>query len=413
MSPGALLLAIVALLVGAVCAAADGALLAGSLSANASRGAELPTGGFRDWTHRALSTARLIAHLTAGAAAAVGFDLAGRPTVAAVVLAIAAAIVIVFLGEVAPRAFGDAIGQPVIVALRPAVAAIEWLVGPLVGAGAAIDRALRRLMPPAEPTEAERDASAEQFSRVVLAEAAVPVDQRAMLHRAFDLGDTEVQEVMVPRVDIVGIERDTPWSEVLDRVFSSRHARLPVYEETLDQVTGALFAKDLLPAVVAHEEPAGGWQTLLRPVAFIPESKTIDAQLHDFKASRSHIAIVVDEYGGTAGLVTIEDILEELVGEIRDEYDREEPAIQAEEGRRFWVSGRVTLDDLSEALNHHFEGDEVTTVGGLIYQLLGRVPRAGEELTLNGFRIVVERVVRRRVDRVYFERHEELAENRP
>jgi CBS domain containing-hemolysin-like protein len=240
---------------------------------------------------------------------------------------------------------------------------------------------------------------------------APPREHRAILHRVFSLSDTEVHEVMVPRVDIFGIERDTPWSEVLDKVRSSQHARLPVYDETIDHVIGILFAKDLLPAVIGDEEPAEGWQALVRPAAFIPESKAIDGQLRDFKATGTHIAIVVDEFGGTAGLITIENILEEIVGDIRDEYDREEPPIEGEEGRRWWVSGRVTLDELSQALEYQFGRDDVSTVGGLIFELVGHVPRAGEELTLNGFRIVVERVVRRRVDRVYFERLETPAEH--
>jgi magnesium and cobalt transporter len=194
-------------------------------------------------------------------------------------------------------------------------------------------------------------------------------------------------------------------------VRSSQHARLPVYDETLDHITGILFAKDLLPAIIADEEPAAGWQSLVRPATFIPESKSIDAQLRDFKASRTHIAVVVDEFGGTAGLITIEDILEEIVGDIRDEYDREEAPIESEEGKRFWVSGRVSLDDLSDLLGQHFEREDVSTVGGLIFELVGHVPSAGQELTLDGYRVVVERVVRRRVDRVYFERLEPVPEH--
>ena len=117
-----------------------------------------------------------------------------------------------------------------------------------------------------------------------------------------------------------------------------------------------------------------------------------------------HIAVVADEYGGTAGLVTIEDVLEELVGEIRDEYDDEERQVEHEAGLRFWVSGRLTLDDLSEALSHDFRRDDVSTVGGLILELLGRVPRAGEALTVGPFKVIVERVVRRKIERVYLER---------
>ncbi len=168
---------------------------------------------------------------------------------------------------------------------------------------------------------------------------------------------------------------------------------------------GILYAKDLLPSIVADEAPARGWQSHIRNALFVPGTKTIDEQLREFKSTGTHIAIVVDEYGGTAGLVTIEDVLEEIVGDIRDEHDVEEPEIEIDsEAERAWVAGRLTLDALSEALGHHFERDDVATVGGLVYATLGRVPRAGEELRHGPFRIVVERVVRRRIRRVYFER---------
>jgi CBS domain containing-hemolysin-like protein len=179
-----------------------------------------------------------------------------------------------------------------------------------------------------------------------------------------------------------------------------------VYEETLDQIDGVLYAKDLLADVIEGAEPTEGWASLVRPALFIPQTKRIDEQLRDFRASGTHIAIVVDEYGGTAGLVTIEDVLEEIVGEIRDEYDDDERPIEMEGRDRFWVSGRVTLDDLSDVTGHRFDHEDVSTVGGLVYEIVGRVPRAGERLTIDGFRVVVERVVRRKVLRVYFEREE-------
>ena len=405
MSAVALVVAFAALVVAALCAAADGALLSADEQARPP-GGERGTGGPREHTHRALAITRLIADLVAGTAGAAGLALAQRPPAVGAALAVTIALGVGLLGEVAPRAAGAALGARTLRALAPVVGLVEFLAHPIVVAGARMDVALRRLLPPIQPEDADREVTAAQFRQVVQADTAVPAPQRAILHRVFSLADTEVHEVMVPRVDIVGIDRAAPWSEVLDRVRSAQHARLPVYDETLDHVSGLLFAKDLLPAVIDGEEPPAGWQSLVRPAAFIPESKTIDAQFRDFKASRTHLAIVVDEYGGTAGLVTIEDILEEIVGDIRDEYDREEPPIESEEGKRFWVSGRVTLDDLSDALGHRFEREDVSTVGGLIFELVGRVPRAGQELSLDGFRIVVERVVRRRVDRVYFERQE-------
>jgi putative hemolysin len=147
-----------------------------------------------------------------------------------------------------------------------------------------------------------------------------------------------------------------------------------------------------------------GWQTLVRAASFIPTSKPIDAQLRDFKASHAHIAIVSDEFGGTAGLVTIEDVLEEIVGEIHDEYDDEEPEIEQEPGGRFWVSGRLTLDELSELLGQDMTGEDIATVGGLVYETFGRVPRPGESVQVGAYKMVVERIRRRRIERVYFER---------
>ncbi|WP_396205379.1 hemolysin family protein, partial [Gemmatimonas sp.] len=211
-------------------------------------------------------------------------------------------------------------------------------------------------------------------------------------------------EVMVPRVDMLGVERETPWSEMVDRVRSIQHSRVPVYDESIDEIVGILYVKDLLPAVLDDEEPEGGWTSLMRSPVFIPASKRIADLLKEFRQTRRHIAIVADEYGGTAGLVTIEDVLEELVGEIRDEYDDEERLVESEDDARYWVSGRLTLDDLSAALGFDFSRDDVSTVGGLIFELLGRVPRAGESLTVGPFRVIVERVIRRKIERVFLER---------
>lgn len=407
MSVLSLVIALAALAWAALMAAADGALL--SVSDMAANGAvEAPTGGHRDATHRALSIARVIALLVAGVGAARAFGLDAQSPGVAIVSGLIIAGVTVLLGEVVPRAAGEAVGARALGALSAVVRSAEVTMRPLVVAGARLDRLLRRALPPFTPGQGDREITAEQFRRIVTPQQ--PSTHRTMMHRVFSFSDTEVHEVMVPRVDILGLERGAPWSEVLDRVRSSQHARLPVYDETIDHISGILFAKDLLPAVIADQEPAAGWESIARPASFIPESKTIEAQLRDFKATRTHIAIVVDEFGGTAGLVTIENVLEEIVGDIRDENDREEPPIEAEAGRRWWVSGRVTLEELSDALGHRFDRPDVNTVGGLVFEVVGHVPKAGQELELDGYRIVVERVNRRRVDRVYFERPESPVE---
>ena len=361
----------------------------------------------RERQYRALAFARMGTQLVTGAAAAVALRALHLPPWISVTIGVLVAVIVGALTEGAARSLvagrADATRQ-----LAPLVRAVGAVFAPLGGMDARVDRSLASLLPPIAPDEAEREAT-DQFREIVSTESTVTRAEADLITGVFSLAETVVREVMVPRVDIVGIDQSLPWSEVIDRVRSSENARFPVFEDTLDEIIGILFAKDLLPAVIAGEPPPGGWLTLLRTPTFIPATKAVDQQLRDFQARGTQIAIVVDEYGGTAGLVTIEDILEEIVGEIRDEYDDEDPPIEQRDGRRYWVSGRVPVHELAEALNHEFEHDDSTTVGGLIYERLGRVPRAGEQLTVDGFRVVVERVVRRRVERVYFERAAEPA----
>jgi putative hemolysin len=216
-----------------------------------------------------------------------------------------------------------------------------------------------------------------------------------------------VSEVMTPRMDIAAVESKATMEEVLDLLRQREHARVPVYADTLDNITGVLHAKDLVPAVGGFKDSGARWQDHVRPADFIPESKTLAAQLRDFQRGPAHLAIVVDEFGGTSGLMTLEDILEEIVGEIRDERDTEEkPAIERDGEQRFWVDGGVSLDELSALLGMALERDDVSTVGGLIYSELGRVPAPGEQLVIGDFRVVVEQVIKRRVKRVFFERLE-------
>jgi magnesium and cobalt exporter, CNNM family len=386
-------------------AAADGALLA-LQTAHGRDGVAASVRVDRERTHRTLSLGRVIAYVAAGAAFAQALHIATRPTAVAVVVALVSAMAVVTLAEGTARELGYALPDRTLALTQPVVRAATIVLAPLATLGAAMERSLNRMLPP-QPTNAlERETSAEQFHEVVAAEADVSIAEEALIHGVFSMGSTEVQEVMVPRVDVVGIAATTPWSEALDRIRSAEHARFPIYDDTLDDIVGILYAKDLLGAIVADEEPAGGWRALVRPADFIPTSKPINAQLRDFQAGRTHIAIVSDEFGGTAGLVTIEDILEEIVGEIRDEYDVEEADIMQEGTTRFWVAGRVPLSELSERLEADFEVEDVTTVGGLVYELFGRVPKAGESITSNGYHIVVERVRRRRVERVYFKRLE-------
>ena len=405
MSAGAAILATVSIAFATLASAADGALLGGDLEPEPSPSV-VGVLRHRERAHRALALARVLAHLVTGAALARVLGITAESGLRGALVALVAALLVVIVVEGVGRSLGFATAPRFAFTFAPLVRALEMILSPVLQGGVALDRLFERMMPAPtlEERAEQREEATEQFRQVVAAEADVSRDEEALLHGVFSLADTPVRDVMVPRVDIVGIEVTTPWSEVVDRARSSEHARFPVYEETLDDVTGILYAKDLLPFVIDGDEPMSGWQTLVRPPSFIPTSKPIDAQLRDFKASHTHIAIVSDEFGGTAGLVTIEDVLEEIVGEIHDEYDDEEPEVEREEGCRFWVSGRVTLDELSELLGQDMTGDDIATVGGLVYETFGRVPRPGESLRIGTYKMVVERIRRRRIERVYFER---------
>ena len=230
---------------------------------------------------------------------------------------------------------------------------------------------------------------------------------RELLQSIVDFTETVVREVMTPRPDIIAIRADASLQDLRSLFREEQYSRMPVYRDNLDNIVGIVFVKDLV-ALPPNAEPP--MTTLMRSAHFVPESKRVSELLKEMQRRQAQMAIVVDEYGGTAGLVTVEDLLEEIVGEIRDEYDVEEASVEQEDGRRFWVPGRMTVDELSDLIGHDFHREGVTTVGGLVYEMLGRVPEAGEAFTIEGFRIVIERVVKRRIERVYFERVEQMSE---
>ncbi|HEX9729946.1 MAG TPA: hemolysin family protein [Gemmatimonadales bacterium] len=259
---------------------------------------------------------------------------------------------------------------------------------PLLGMVAAADRGAHRIFPTARQRA-----------------GALGARQRKMLEGVKSLAESTVEDIMTPRLDIAAIDERATWAQVVKFVRRSEHSRIPVYRDSLDDIIGILHAKDLAPLVTRGTLPGGGWQSLLRPAAYVPSTKPLTVQLRDFQRGALHLAIIVDEFGGTSGLVTLEDILEEVVGEIHDEHDVDEaPLIVREGDGKFWVDSRVGLDDLAELLENPFARDEVSTVGGLVYAELGHVPEAGEELRIGEFRVVVEDVVGRRITRVYFER---------
>ena len=363
----------------------------------------------RERIHRALAFARVLGQLGAGVGVAMLLLRSPAPGWLKAAIIVLTALLLVGLSESTARSVGDARAVDVTSRLSRVIVFLEGLLSPVVVLGETIDRALNSLLPAPPQDEEDREVMAEQFKAVVAAEAEVPPDEQVLLNGVFRLAQTEVHEIMVPRIDLVAIDSSSTWREVVDLVQSSEHSRLPVYAATIDNVVGVLYAKDLLPSVLSGREPAGGWSSLVRQPVIIPRSKPADRQLRDFQATRNHFAVVVDEYGGTAGIITIEDVLEEIVGDIRDEHDVEEAPVEHVDERRISVSTRLTLAELSELLHTDFQREDISTVGGLVYEHFGRAPKQGESFQLCGFRVTVDRVERRRVQRVTFERQDAKA----
>lgn len=225
-------------------------------------------------------------------------------------------------------------------------------------------------------------------------------EERQMIYSIFQFGDTLCREIMVPRMDVVALDVQMPLEEAVQIVIQSGHSRLPVYEDEIDNVIGLLYAKDLLKMRWGGEATPS-LRSLLRPAFFVPESKKVDDLLREMQARRFHMVVVVDEYGGMAGLVTMEDIVEEIVGEIRDEYDQSEELLLQQVGdEEFLLHGRLDIEDVNAALGVHLTRDLSDTLGGYIYSQLGRVPVEGEQLTLEDWLLTMEVVTERRIRRV-------------
>lgn len=225
-------------------------------------------------------------------------------------------------------------------------------------------------------------------------------EERKMIHSIFQLGDTLTREIMVPRIDMLALDANTSTLEAVDLLLESGYSRVPVYEETIDNIIGVLYAKDLLRLWRKSGDSIGDLRELVREAYFVPEAKPAIDLLAELQSRRVHLAIVVDEYGGVAGLVTLEDIVEEIFGEIQDEYDVEEMPYQILEDGDYLFQGRVDLDDFNELMNTQLPKDEADTISGFIYRQLGHVPVAGESVEAHGVLLTVEQVSNRRIRKV-------------
>ncbi|MTD40690.1 CNNM family magnesium/cobalt transport protein CorC [Erwinia sp. CPCC 100877] len=226
-------------------------------------------------------------------------------------------------------------------------------------------------------------------------------DTRDMLEGVMDIADQRVRDIMIPRSQMITLKRNQELDECLDVIIESAHSRFPVISEDKDHIEGILMAKDLLPFMRSDAEPFS-MEKVLRPAVVVPESKRVDRMLKEFRQQRYHMAIVIDEFGGVSGLVTIEDILELIVGEIEDEYDDEEDIDFRQLSRHTWtVRALAPIEDFNETFGTHFSDEEVDTIGGLVMQAFGHLPARGETIEIDGYQFKVAMADSRRIIQVH------------
>ena len=337
--------------------------------------------------------------LSAAAAAAFWFDLdlwqdvaPGAATVGAI-LELLVLLLVQFLGRVVATARPERVALTFV---RPVELLIRILFIVLVPLNA-LDKWVRSMLGVQQgltPADAE-----ERLRHLVEGNADLEEDEREMIASVIELGEQPVREIMVPRIDIMASPETSSVRDVLDRIVESGHSRIPVFESSIDNITGVVYAKDLLKFLRDGDQTAPV-KPLAREPSFVPETKKVDELLHEMQQRRVHLAVVVDEYGGTAGLITIEDLIEEIVGEIQDEYDVEEALIQEVSDQEALFDARVSIRDVNDTLDLDIEDEDFDTLGGLLYHELGKVPNVGDEVRVDGALVTVLTTTGRRVRKV-------------
>ena len=232
-------------------------------------------------------------------------------------------------------------------------------------------------------------------------------EKRDMIRGIEELAETSVKEVMIPRIDVDFLSLSPPQDELLEKIAESGHSRFPVYEDSIDNVVGVLYVKDLITAFAKKE--AADLQRIIRKAFFVPESKRIDSLLREFKRRHVHIAVAIDEYGGISGIVCMEDIIEEIVGDIQDEFDNEREDI-LQLGENVWLcDARLNLDDLNETVHSHFPNEQFDTLGGFVFDLLGKIPVKYEKVSWNGYDFIVQDMEGHRVNQIKIIKHTQNA----
>ncbi len=321
-------------------------------------------------------------------------------------------LVILYFGELIPKLQALRNAESWALNTSWAVGAVVWITFPISWPLSKLAMILSRLF----GVEQNRVMSMSEEEIRALVEVghehgALEQEERQMIHSIFELGDTIVREVMVPRIDMTSVSSEATLKEILEIVALHGHSRIPVYDKNIDNIIGIVHVKDLLLA--AQDPDSFILAKSVRKVYVVPEEKKVDDLLREFQKEQVHMAIVLDEYGGTAGLVTLEDIIEEIVGEIQDEYDKEQPLSAKIDERTLIASGRLSIYDLNQVIGHELveESDAYDTVGGFVYSQLGVVPHRGDEFESNGYIFKVEELIGRRISRVRISKVVEILNN--
>jgi CBS domain containing-hemolysin-like protein len=324
-------------------------------------------------------------------------------TIALLLITFIVSVFSIVLGELIPKGFALANPDRIALAVSGPITLFAKIVSPLVAVLVLLTKIISKpfgIDPTRTPelSAAEIRLIVEQGSQQGVLEA----EEEQMISAVMSLSDSKLHEVMVPRIDIVAIDQDASFDDAVTLVLTEGHSRTPLYKESVDHIVGILYAKDLL-RIIAAGGPRPRLRDIMRPALFVPESQAVDDLLNELQRRRVHMAIVLDEYGGTAGLVTIEDLLEEIVGEIQDEFDEEEPMkVIVREGEAI-LDGRADIDEMGELVDPALEledDEEYDTVGGFVYHRIGRVPVVGDTVAVDPFKITVIKVIGRRVGKV-------------
>jgi putative hemolysin len=312
-------------------------------------------------------------------------------TIAFVAMTLVIALASIIVGELVPKTLALNFPERLALVVSRPISLLQSLLWPIVWAVTRVSAVLVKLLGGKEKPQGGY-LSTEELKMLIETgsqQGGIEEEEKEMIHGVIELGDKRVHEVMIPRIGIRAINVDDTLDEVLDMIVRAGHSRLPVFEENLDNIVGILYAKDLLPYLkgngVGHADI--DIRTLVRAPVYVPESKPVDDLLHEMQVAKRHIAIVVDEYGGTAGLVTMEDVVEEIVGEIQDEYDTEDPMVEdvsSDELEAYRIDGRVSMDDLRDLFDlpddDEEDEDAYDTVGGFVVHRVGRIPLPGAEV---------------------------------